>query len=81
VLLVKKVEGSWRFYIDQHVLKQDVQGQLPHPYGVMNDVLYPFLRMFMIIFFDDILIYNSSWSKHLQHVRLVLDNLHTQNLH
>jgi hypothetical protein len=47
----------------------------------MNDVLYPFLRMFMIIFFDDILIYNLSWSKHLQHVRLVLDNLRTQNLH
>lgn len=37
--------------------------------------------MFMIVFFDDILIYNSSWSKHLQHIRIVLVDLRTLNLH
>ena len=31
--------------------------------------------------FDDILIYNSSWSEHLQHVRLVLDALRAHDLH
>jgi hypothetical protein len=26
----------------------------------------------MLVFFDDILIYNSTWAEHLQHVRLIL---------
>lgn len=34
----------------------------------------------MLVFFDDILIYNSSWFKHLQHVHLVFDALHTHDL-
>jgi hypothetical protein len=47
----------------------------------MNDVLRPFLRRFVPIFFDDILMYSSSWSEHLQHVRLVLDALRSHSLH
>jgi hypothetical protein len=43
--------------------------------ALMNDMLRPFLRCFVLVFFDDILVYNSSWSKHLQHVRLVLTAL------
>lgn len=35
----------------------------------------------MPIFFNDILMYSSSWSEHLQHVRLILDALHTHSLH
>ena len=34
-----------------------------------------------LVFFDDILIYSSSWSEHLQHVRLVLDALRAHDLH
>lgn len=44
----------------------------------MNDVLHPFLRMYVHVFFDDILIYSSSWSEHLQ---LVLNVLHANCLH
>jgi hypothetical protein len=41
----------------------------------MNDVLLPFLRRLVLVFFDDILIYSSSWSDHLRHVRTVLRTL------
>lgn len=40
--------------------------------ALMNDVLRPFLRRSVLVFFDDILIYNRSWTEHLQHVRAIL---------
>ena len=46
----------------------------------MNDVLFPFLRRFVLVFFDDILIYSSSWSEHLRHVRTVLQTLQDHQL-
>ena len=49
--------------------------------ALMNDVLQSFLRWFVLVFFDDILIYSSSWSEHLQHIRLVFDVLRTHDFH
>ena len=34
----------------------------------------------MLVFFDDILIYNPSWTSHLQHVKAVLTTLWDQQL-
>jgi hypothetical protein len=31
----------------------------------MNDMLQDFICDFVLVFFDDILIYNNSWSAHL----------------
>jgi hypothetical protein len=39
---------------------------------MMNDMLHDFIRHFILVFFDDILIYSDSWSTHLQHVHVVL---------
>ena len=48
--------------------------------ALMNDVLCPFLRRFILFFFDDILIYNSSLAEHLCHVCAVLFVLHQHHL-
>ena len=47
----------------------------------MNDVLRPYLRRFVLVFFDDILIYSSSWAEHLQHIVVVLNALRAHRLH
>jgi hypothetical protein len=40
--------------------------------SLMNHVFYPFLHHFVLVFFDDILIYSKTWTKHLTHVDQVL---------
>jgi hypothetical protein len=42
---------------------------------LMNEVLHSFLRRFVLVFFEDILIYNKTWSEHLCHIRLVFSKL------
>jgi hypothetical protein len=49
--------------------------------ALMNDVLRSYLRRFMLVFFDDILIYISSWAEHLQHITIVLNELRAHSLH
>jgi hypothetical protein len=36
---------------------------------------------FVLVFFDDILIYSSAWSEHLRHVRLVFEQLQAHKLY
>lgn len=35
----------------------------------MNVILQPFLSKFVVVFFDDILVYRKSWGEHLAHLR------------
>jgi hypothetical protein len=47
---------------------------------MMNDVLKPFLLRFVLVFFNEILIYILSWSEHHHHVHLVLVKLQEHEL-
>jgi hypothetical protein len=48
--------------------------------ALMNNVLRPFLPKFVLVFFDEILIFSPSWAEHLQHVRAVLTKLREHQL-
>ena len=49
--------------------------------GLMNHVFRPYLRKFVLVFFDDILVYSSSWYKHLQHLEMVPQLLTKESLY
>ena len=46
----------------------------------MNHLLKPYLQKIFLVFFDDILIYNITWDKHLQHVDKILQLLRDHKL-
>jgi hypothetical protein len=48
--------------------------------SLMNHVFRPFLRHFVLVFFDDILIYNKTWTDHLSHVDRALHLLSQHQL-
>jgi hypothetical protein len=48
--------------------------------SLMNKLLKPYLQKFVLVFFDDILIYNRTWDSHLLHVDKVLHLLQENQL-
>ena len=46
----------------------------------MNHIFRKQLRKFLLIFFDDLLIYRKTWEEHLQHIEEVLSILESKSL-
>lgn len=49
--------------------------------SLMNQVFQRCLRKFVLVFFDDILIYNKSWCDHLEHLEQVFSLLREHTLY
>jgi hypothetical protein len=49
--------------------------------SLMNDVFRDVMRKFVLVFFDDILIYSKSWGEHMSHLSIVFDILRTNQLY
>jgi len=47
--------------------------------ATMNELFQPFLRRFVIVFLDDILVYNTSLKEHLQHLEQLFHTLVSEN--
>ncbi|CAI7771092.1 unnamed protein product [Closterium sp. NIES-54] len=49
--------------------------------GLMNDIFWPFLDRFVIVFLDGILIFSKSLEEHARHLPIVLDTLHQHHIY
>ncbi|GJW73776.1 putative mitochondrial protein [Tanacetum coccineum] len=49
--------------------------------ALMNEVFAPFLRKFVLVFFDDILVYSRDMTEHAKHLELVLKTMQSQQLY
>ena len=48
---------------------------------LMTQVLQPFIGHFVVVYFDDILVYSKQEHQHLQHLRMVFEVLRDNTLY
>jgi hypothetical protein len=48
---------------------------------MMDNILKPFTKSFVVVYLDDILIFNKTWEEHLDHIQWVLGTLHQHKLY
>ena len=47
---------------------------------LMNEVFQDYVHKFVLVFFDDILVYNKTWGAHLEHLKKVFDLFQARGL-
>ena len=47
----------------------------------MNQILQFALRKYVLVFFDDILVYSPNWSRHMEHLEIMLFTLIKHHLY
>lgn len=48
--------------------------------SLINNIFHLFLQKFLVVFFNDILIYSKSMEEHVHHLKLVLETLQHHQL-
>jgi len=48
--------------------------------SLMNEIFQGMLRKFVLVFFNDILVFSPTWLAHLQHLEVVLQKLQQHKL-
>jgi hypothetical protein len=48
---------------------------------LMDDVLRPFTNSFVVVYLDDILIFNRTWEEHMRHIQQVLSTMRHHKLY
>jgi hypothetical protein len=48
---------------------------------LMNDVLIPFTKYFVVVYLDYILIFSRTWEEHMRHIQQVLSTLQQHKLY
>lgn len=48
--------------------------------SLMNSIFKPYLRKFILVFFDDILVYSNDYASHMEHLRITLQTLQNHAL-
>jgi hypothetical protein len=48
---------------------------------LMDDVLRPFTNSFVVVYLDDILIFNKKWEEHIRHIQQVLSTMRQHKLY
>ena len=48
---------------------------------MMDDIIWIFTNTFVVVYLDEILIYNKTWEEYLHHIHRVLDTLRQLKLY